>query len=170
MVLGGGVGGIQASLELADLGYMVFLVEASPSIGGVMGMLDKTFPTNECSMCILSPKMVEVASNINIEVITLADVLSVEGEPGDMSVKLRIRPRYIDIDRCTGCGDCTVKCPVKIPDPYNAGLNMTKCVRVPFPQAVPGAAVLGGEGCRWLPQGECGNWGKACPAGGNDFE
>ncbi len=96
MVVGGGIGGIQASLDLVDLGYKVYLVDSGPSIGGVMGMLDKTFPTNDCSMCILSPKMVEVGSNKNIEVITLADVLGVEGEPGDFKVKLRVRPRYVD--------------------------------------------------------------------------
>jgi heterodisulfide reductase subunit A2 len=170
MVVGGGVGGIQASLELADLGYKVYLTDSSPSIGGVMGMLDKTFPTNECSMCILSPKMVEVSSNINIEVITLADVLSVEGEPGDLRVRLRIRPRYVDIDKCTGCGDCTAKCPVKIPDPYNAGLGTTRCIRVPFPQAVPGAAVIDPEVCLWLARGKCGNCVKVCQAGAIDFE
>ncbi len=170
MVVGGGVGGIQAALELANLGYKVYLTDSSPSVGGVMGMLDKTFPTNECSMCILSPKMVEVASNINIEVITLADVLSVEGEPGDMRVRLRIRPRYVDVDKCTGCGDCTAKCPVKIPDPYNAGLSTTRCIRVPFPQAVPGAAVIDPEVCRWLTREKCGNCVKVCQAGAVDFE
>jgi heterodisulfide reductase subunit A len=170
MVVGGGVGGIQASLELASLGYKVYLTDSSPSVGGVMGMLDKTFPTNECSMCILSPKMVEVASNINVEVITLADVLCVEGEAGDLRVRLRIRPRYVDIEKCTGCGDCTAKCPVKVPDPYNAGLNDTRCIRVPFPQAVPGAAVIDPEVCRWLIKEKCGNCVKVCQAGAVDFE
>ena len=170
MVMGGGVGGIQASLELANMGYKVYLVDSSPSVGGVMGMLDKTFPTNECSMCILSPKMVEVASNINVEVITLADVLSVEGEAGDLRVRLRIRPRYVDIEKCTGCGDCTAKCPVKMPDPYNAGLNNTRCIRVPFPQAVPGAAVIDPAVCRWLTKEKCGNCLKVCQAGAVDFE
>jgi heterodisulfide reductase subunit A len=170
MVMGGGVGGIQASLELANMGYKVYLVDSSPSVGGVMGLLDKTFPTNECSMCILSPKMVEVASNINVEVITLADVLCVEGEAGDLRVRLRIRPRYVDIEKCTGCGDCTAKCPVKVPDPYNAGLNDTRCIRVPFPQAVPGAAVIDPEVCRWLIKEKCGNCVKVCQAGAVDFE
>lgn len=170
MVVGGGVGGIQASLELACLGYRVYLVESSPSIGGVMGMLDKTFPTNECSMCILSPKMVEVASNDNIEVLTLADVVSVEGEEGDLEVVLRLRPRYVDVEKCTGCGDCTAKCPVKIPDPYNAGLSTTRCIRVPFPQAVPGAAVIDPEACRYLTRGKCGNCVKACQAEAINFE
>lgn len=170
LVMGGGVGGIQASLELADLGYKVYLLDSSPSIGGVMGMLDKTFPTNECSMCILSPKMVEVASNQNIEVITLADVLSVEGKTGDFEVRIRVRPRYVDIGRCTGCGDCTAKCPAKIPDPYNAGLSLTRSIRVPFPQAVPGAAVIDPESCRFLIKGKCGNCVKVCQAKAIDFE
>jgi len=169
MVVGGGVGGIQASLELAGLGYRVYLVDSSPSIGGVMGMLDKTFPTNECSMCILSPKMVEVASDENIEVITLADVLSVEGEAGDFRVRLRVRPRYIDVDKCTGCGDCTAKCPVKVPDPYNAGLSKTRCIRVPFPQAVPGAAVIDPEVCLYLTREKCGNCVETCQADAVDF-
>jgi len=169
MVMGGGVGGIQASLELAGLGYKVYLVDSSPSIGGVMGMLDKTFPTNECSMCILSPKMVEVASDENIEVITLADVLGVEGEEGDFRVRLRLRPRYVDVDKCTGCGDCSEKCPARIPDPYNAKLSETRCIRVPFPQAVPGAALIDPDTCRWITKGKCGNCAKACQAGAVDF-
>jgi len=170
LVMGGGVGGIQASLELADLGYKVYLLDSSPSVGGVMGMLDKTFPTNECSMCILSPKMVEVASNQNIEVITLADVLSVEGEVGNFEVKIRVRPRYVDTEKCTGCGDCTAKCPAKITDAYNAGLSMTRSIRVPFPQAVPGAAVIDPESCRFLTKGKCGNCIKVCQAKAIDFE
>jgi heterodisulfide reductase subunit A2 len=170
MVMGGGVGGIQASLELADLGYKVYLVDSGPSVGGVMGMLDKTFPTNECSMCILSPKMVEIASNENIEVITLADVLSVDGEAGNFEARLRVRPRYVDIEKCTGCGECTAKCPAKIPDPYNAGLAMTRSIRVPFPQAVPGAAVIDGEACRFLQKGKCGNCVKVCQAKAIDFD
>ncbi|MDY6796148.1 MAG: CoB--CoM heterodisulfide reductase iron-sulfur subunit A family protein [Actinomycetota bacterium] len=170
MVVGGGVGGIQASLELANLGYKVYLIDSSPSLGGVMGMLDKTFPTNECSMCILSPKMVEVASNQNIEVITLADVISVEGQAGNFTVRLRIRPRYVDTEKCTGCGDCTAKCPSKVPDPYNAGLSKTRCIRVPFPQAVPGAAVIDPEACLWLTKEKCGNCLKVCQADAIDFD
>ncbi|OFW59468.1 MAG: heterodisulfide reductase [Candidatus Solincola sediminis] len=170
LVMGGGVGGIQSSLELAGLGYKVYLLDSSPSVGGVMGMLDKTFPTNECSMCILSPKMVEIASNENVEVITLADVLSVQGKAGDFKVKVRVRPRFVDAEKCTGCGDCTAKCPAKIPDPYNAGLSMTKSIRVPFPQAVPGAAVIDPDTCRFLTKGKCGNCVKVCQAKAIDFE
>lgn len=170
MVMGGGVGGIQASLDLTEMGYKVYLVEKSPSIGGVMGMLDKTFPTNECSMCILSPKMVEVASNMNIEIITLADVLEVNGEPGDFKIKIRKRPRFVDIEKCTGCGICTEKCPSKIPDDYNAGLCMTRAIRVPFPQAVPGVAVIDPDACRKLTKGKCGNCVKVCQAEAINFD
>ncbi len=170
MVVGGGVSGIQASLDLVNLGYKVYLVDSGPSIGGVMGMLDKTFPTNECSMCILSPKMVEVASNNNIEVITLAEVEGIEGEKGDFTVTLKVKPRYVDVEKCTGCGDCTAKCPVKVPDPYNAGLSLTRNIRVPFPQAVPGAAFIDPQTCRYFTKGKCQNCVKVCQAKAIDFE
>ncbi len=170
MVVGGGVGGIQASLDLVNLGYKVWLVDSGPSIGGVMGMLDKTFPTNECSMCILSPKMVEVASNANIDVITLADVEKISGEAGDFTVTLRVKPRYIDIDKCTGCGDCTAKCPVKVPNPYDAMLGITRNIRVPFPQAVPGAAFIDPTTCTYFTKGKCQNCVKVCQAKAIDFE
>jgi len=170
LVVGGGVGGIQASLDLVSLGYRVYLVDSGPSIGGVMGMLDKTFPTNECSMCILSPKMVEVASNDNIEVITLADVEDIAGEVGDFTVTVRVRPRYVDVEKCTGCGDCTAKCPVKVPNPYDAGLGITRNIRVPFPQAVPGAAFIDPTTCRYFTKGKCQNCVKVCQAKAIDFE
>ncbi len=170
MVVGGGVSGIQASLDLVNLGYKVYLVDSGPSIGGVMGMLDKTFPTNECSMCILSPKMVEVASNDNIEVITLAEVEGIEGEKGDFTVTLKVKPRYVDVNKCTGCGDCTAKCPVKVPDPYNAGLSFTRNIRVPFPQAVPGAAFIDPLTCRYFTKGKCQNCVKVCQAKAIDFD
>src|SRR5450756_148425 len=119
MVIGGGIGGIQASLDLVDMGYRVYLVDSGPSIGGVMGQLDKTFPTNDCSMCILSPKLVEVGSNENIDLLMLTDVLSVAGKPGHFKVDVRMRPRFVDIEKCTGCGICTEHCRVKVKDPYN---------------------------------------------------
>ncbi len=113
LVIGGGIGGIQTALDLAESGYYVYLVEQSPAIGGVMAQLDKTFPTNDCSMCILSPKLVECGRHRNIEIITCADVLDVKGEPGNFSVLIKKRARFVDETLCTGCGDCTKNCPVR---------------------------------------------------------
>jgi heterodisulfide reductase subunit A len=113
LVIGGGIGGIQAALDLAESGYYVYLVEQSPAIGGVMAQLDKTFPTNDCSMCILSPKLVECGRHRNIETITYADVLDVTGELGHFKVRIRKRARYVDAEKCIGCGNCYNNCPVK---------------------------------------------------------
>jgi heterodisulfide reductase subunit A len=113
LVLGGGVGGIQAALDLAESGFLVYLVESSPAIGGVMAQLDKTFPTNDCSMCILSPKLVECGRHRNIKVLSYSDVIEVNGKPGSFKVKVRKRARSIDMDKCTGCGLCYSNCPVK---------------------------------------------------------
>ena len=113
MVVGGGIAGIQAALDLAESGYKVYLVEKSPTIGGRMPQLDKTFPTNDCAMCILSPKLVECGRHLNIEVITYADVLDVKGKPGKFKVRVKKRARYIDAEKCTGCGICYNNCPVK---------------------------------------------------------
>lgn len=170
MVIGGGIGGVQASLDLVEMGYRVYLVDSGPSIGGVMGQLDKTFPTNDCSMCILSPKLVEVGSNPNIHLRTLADVMGVEGEPGNFRAKLRLRPRFVDIEKCTGCGICTEHCRVKVKDPYNANLSRTPLIRVPFPQAVPGAAFIDPTKCLYLLKGKCGNCKEECKAGAINYE
>ena len=113
MVVGGGIGGIQAALDLAESGYKVYLVEESPAIGGTMAQLDKTFPTNDCSMCILSPKLVECGRHPNIELLTYSDILSSEGEPGHFKVKIRKRARSVDLEKCTGCGACYASCPVR---------------------------------------------------------
>jgi len=112
LIVGGGIGGIQAALDLADSGFYVYLVEASPAIGGVMPQLDKTFPTNDCSMCILSPKLVECGRHPNIELIPYADVLKVDGGPGRFRVSIRKKARYVDAEKCTGCGTCYDTCPV----------------------------------------------------------
>ena len=112
MVVGGGIGGIQAALDLAESGYKVYLIEESPAIGGRMAQLDKTFPTNDCSMCILSPKLVECGRHPNIELLTYSDVLSIEGEQGHFGVKIRKRARSVDPEKCTGCGTCHASCPV----------------------------------------------------------
>lgn len=113
LIIGGGIGGIQAALDLADSGYKVYLVEAKPSIGGVMAQLDKTFPTNDCSMCILAPKLVAVARHPSIEIITNAELEEVSGEAGNFLVSVRKKPRYVDMNKCTGCGICMQNCPVR---------------------------------------------------------
>ena len=137
MVVGGGIAGIQSTLDLADSGYKVYMVEKTASIGGVMAQLDKTFPTNDCSMCIMSPKLVEVGRHVNIELITLADIQDVDGTKGDFTVRVHQRPRYVDMEKCIACGICAEKCPKKIVDIYNASIVKRKAIYVPYPQAVP---------------------------------
>ncbi|MDD5747993.1 MAG: CoB--CoM heterodisulfide reductase iron-sulfur subunit A family protein [Actinomycetota bacterium] len=169
IVVGGGIGGVQASLDLVEMGYKVYLLESSPSLGGVMGQLDKTFPTNDCSMCILSPKLVEAGSSENIEILTLTDVLSITGKPGDFKARVRIRPRYVDVEKCTGCGICSENCRVKVKDPYNANLTRVPLIRVPFPQAVPLSAFIDPSKCLFLLKGKCGNCKEVCAAGAVNF-
>ncbi len=157
MVVGGGIGGMQASLDLAEAGIKVYLVETKSAIGGHMAQLDKTFPTNDCAMCIMSPKMVDVGRHINIEILTNTDVLSIEGEAGDFTARLRVKPRYIDLDKCTGCGDCASVCPVLLPSEYEEGLTTRHAAHRLYPQAIPHAFAiekLGIAPCR-----------DACPAG-----
>jgi len=137
LVVGGGVAGIQAALDLADSGFKVYIVDQSPSIGGVMAQLDKTFPTNDCSMCILAPKLVAAGRHPNISLITNGEVLGLSGEAGNFEVKIRKRSRYINEDKCNGCGLCAQKCPVEAIDTYNKGLTDRSAVYVEFPQAVP---------------------------------
>jgi heterodisulfide reductase subunit A len=171
MVVGGGVGGIQAALDLADSGYYVYLVESSPAIGGVMARLDKTFPTNDCSMCILSPKLVECGRHHNIEIITCADVLDAKGEPGNFQVQLRKRPRYIDTELCTGCGICQTKCPQKVVDAsYGGRLGTRKAIYIPYPQAVPKYPVIDRENCIYFLRGKCKACEIFCPNGAIKFD
>jgi heterodisulfide reductase subunit A-like polyferredoxin len=142
MVVGGGIAGVQAALDLANSGYAVHLVERSPAIGGVMAQLDKTFPTNDCSMCILSPKLVECGRHPNITLHTCSELERVDGDQGCFQVTLRQRPRYINLDRCTGCGDCTEVCPVSLPSEFDEGLGTRKATFKPYAQAIPGAYVI----------------------------
>ena len=142
MVVGAGVSGVQAALDAAASGLRVYLVEKGPAIGGKMSQLDKTFPTNDCSMCILSPKFIECASNPNITILTNARVEGVQGEAGHFEVQVLQEPRYVDESKCTGCGTCVEYCPINIPDLYNEGLSTQKCIHVHFPQAVPAVSVI----------------------------
>ena len=142
MVVGSGIAGIQASLDLANSGMKVYLVENEISIGGVMAQLDKTFPTNDCSACILSPKLVEVGRHPNVEILTKRTVKSVDGEPGRFQVNLLRAPRFVDVDKCTGCGDCANVCPVVMPNAFNEGLDERKAIYRKFPQAIPSAFAI----------------------------
>jgi heterodisulfide reductase subunit A-like polyferredoxin len=142
LTVGGGIGGVQASLDLAESGYRVYLVEEKPCIGGVMAQLDKTFPTNDCSACIFSPKLQTLAQNPNIEIITNSELLSVEGEPGDFRVKLIEHPRYVDMDKCNACGDCFEACPVEVPNDFDARLASRKAIYKLYPQGVPNKAAI----------------------------
>jgi heterodisulfide reductase subunit A-like polyferredoxin len=146
LVVGGGIGGIQASLDLAEAGFKVYLVEKSPAIGGVMAQLDKTFPTNDCAMCVLSPKLVECGRHLNIEVLTYAELDSVEGEPGNFTARVRQKPRYVIVDECTGCGDCADACPVVCRDQFNEELSERRAAYKLYPQAIPNAYVIDKRG------------------------
>ncbi|MBW2593366.1 MAG: FAD-dependent oxidoreductase, partial [Deltaproteobacteria bacterium] len=137
MVVGGGISGMQASLDIADSGFKVYLVEDNSTIGGLMAQLDKTFPTNDCSTCMISPKLIEVASNPNIEIITRTRVESISGEPGNFKVSVKKRALYIDLDKCTGCGECAKVCPVDIPADFDEYLGSRKAIYRHFPQAIP---------------------------------
>ena len=170
MVIGGGVAGIQAALDLGDSGVETYLVEKEPSIGGRMAQLDKTFPTNDCAMCILSPKLVEAGSHPYINIISNSEVMGLENSSSGFKVKVLKRPRYVDEEKCTGCGICMSKCPVKVPDPYNKGLSLTKCIRIPFPQAVPALPIMDKATCRYHLTGKCRVCEKFCQVKAIDFE
>jgi len=142
LVVGGGIGGVQTALDLADSGYYVYLVEKSPSIGGTMSQLDKTFPTNDCSMCILGPKLVECGRHLNIENITYSELLDLQGEAGDFTATIWEKPRYVDVEACTGCGECAEVCPVSALSEYEECLTERQAVYRPFPQASPNAFTI----------------------------
>jgi len=142
LVVGAGIGGIQASLDLAAAGFKVYLLDKSPAIGGVMAQLDKTFPTNDCAMCILSPKLVECGRHLNIEVMTYAELDTIEGEPGNFTAHVRQKPRYVVVDECTGCGDCAEACPIVRPDQFNIDLSERRAAYKLYPQAIPNAFVI----------------------------
>ncbi|OGC42047.1 hypothetical protein A2Y85_00460 [candidate division WOR-3 bacterium RBG_13_43_14] len=157
LVVGGGIGGIQASLDLADSGFKVYLLEKAPSIGGVMAQLDKTFPTNDCSMCILAPKLVSVARHPNIQIINNAQIEKLSGRQGNFTVTVKKTSCYIDESKCTGCGDCAKVCPIDLPNEFDEGLSLKQAIYRLYPQAVPNAFIIKKAG---LPPCK-----DACPAG-----
>jgi heterodisulfide reductase subunit A len=154
MVVGGGISGIQASLDLGTAGFKVYLVDAAPTIGGHMAQLDKTFPTNDCSMCIESPKFVECNRHPNIEIMTYTEVDSVEGEAGAFKVTLMKKPRYVDADKCTGCTSCAEYCPARYPDRFNQEISQNKAIHIYFPQAIPLKPYID-ESCLYLKEKKC---------------
>jgi NADPH-dependent glutamate synthase beta subunit-like oxidoreductase/NAD-dependent dihydropyrimidine dehydrogenase PreA subunit len=156
MVVGAGIAGVQAALDLANAGFYVHLVEKKSAIGGVMAQLDKTFPTNDCSMCIISPKLVECGRHLNIQIHTLAEVEAIAGEPGNFTVTVAKEPRYIDPAKCTGCGACADVCPVRVPDEFNLGLGEGKAIYRLYPQAIPATFAI-----KKADRAPC---SRACPA------
>ncbi|MEJ2250279.1 MAG: hydrogenase iron-sulfur subunit [Candidatus Lokiarchaeota archaeon] len=171
LISGGGISGIESALTLGEQGYRVILVEKSPSVGGRMAQLDKTFPTLDCSICILAPKMVEVARHPNIELYTYSEVEEVKGEPGNFQVKIRKKAKYVDWEKCTGCGLCSEKCPMKkIPSEFEEGMGNRTAIYIPFPQAVPRKATIDSEHCLYLTKGACQLCLKECQAEAINFE
>ncbi len=175
LIIGAGIAGIQAALDIADAGFSVYLVEREPSVGGRMSQLDKTFPTLDCSSCILTPKMVDVGRHPNIELMTYSEVVSVEGEVSAFRVQVRKKPRYVDMDTCTGCGSCAEACRMKerVVSRFDEGIAKRSAIYVPFPQAVPLKFTIDPDACLYLTRGKCGKTflcKDACPAGAIDFE
>jgi len=170
LVIGGGIAGITASLNAANMGYEVFLVEKEGSIGGRMAQLEKTFPTLDCSPCILTPLMAEVASNERIRLLTNATVKSVDGIAGNFDVKIAIKPRYVDVEKCIGCGACSRFCPVEIPSAFEEGLSTRKAISIEFPQAVPRAPVIEPSSClHFKDPASCDICLRKCPTKAIDF-
>ncbi len=180
LVIGAGIAGIQAALDIADAGFQVYLVEREPSVGGRMAQLDKTFPTLDCSACILTPKMVDVGRHPNIELMTYSEVVSVtplaEGAQGNrFHVRIREKPRYVDMNKCIGCGSCAAACRMKgrVVSDFDEGIAKRSSIYVPFPQAVPLKYTIDPTACLYLTRGRCGKdflCKEACPAGAIDFE
>lgn len=170
LIIGGGIAGIQVSLDLTDLGFKVYLLEKTPSIGGRMAQLDKTFPTNDCSLCILAPKMVEVFRNPNIELLCYHEIKKVTGRAGNFKVLIIKKPRFIDESKCKGCGECAAKCPkIEVPNIFDMNLGKRKSIYIPFPQAVPPIYLIDPEICLMINRKVCGVCSKVCKAEAINF-
>lgn len=169
VIVGAGIGGMQAALDLADGGFLVHLISNESSVGGTMAMLDKTFPTGDCAMCMISPRMVEIGRHPNVRLHTLAEVVAVAGEPGDFSLTIRQQPRFVNQVKCTGCGICEKKCPKKVAAEFDGGLRQRKAIFSLLPQAVPHTRVIDREQCLFLQKGRCRACEKSCDAGAVNF-
>ena len=163
LVIGGGIAGIQAALEIADSHNKVYLVEKTGTIGGHMAMFDKTFPTLDCAACILTPKMVEISQHPYIELMTYSEVQQVSGEPGNYTVGILKKARRVNVKTCTGCGTCAEKCPSLAKSEFDQGTSMRKAIYMPFPQAVPNKYLIDADSCRYVKDGKCGVCVKFCP-------
>ena len=171
LVIGGGIAGIQTALDIADAGYEVDLVEKEPTIGGKMAQIDKTFPTLDCAACILTPKMVDCAQNDKIHIYAYSEVESVKGFVGNFNVTIKKKARFVDETKCTGCGICTEKCPMKkTPNLFNLGLDNRSAIYIPFAQAIPKVATIDADYCNMLKNGKCGVCSKVCAAGAIDYK
>ena len=171
LVIGGGIAGIQTALDIADAGYEVDLVEKEPTIGGKMAQIDKTFPTLDCAACILTPKMVDCAQNEKIHIYAYSEVESVKGFVGNFNVTIKKKARFVDETKCTGCGICTEKCPMKkTPNLFNLGLDNRSAIYIPFAQAIPKVATIDADYCNMLKNGKCGVCSKVCAAGAIDYK
>jgi heterodisulfide reductase subunit A len=171
LVIGGGVAGLEAGLDLADKGYRVHVVERLPTIGGKMALLYKVFPTNDCAPCILAPKMAYANIHPNINLLTNSEVTSVDGYIGNFNIKVTQKPRYIDTNKCTGCGDCVEKCPRRVVDKvYSAGMGQRKAIYIPYDLAIPKKAAIDAEHCLYFRKGACRLCENECPTDAIDFE
>ena len=170
LVIGGGIAGIQAALDLGDMGIQVHLVENKPSIGGRMAQLDKTFPTNDCSICILSPKMADCFRHPNITLHTYSEVEEVRGTAGNFSVRVLKKARFVKETECVGCNDCSVKCPVRVPDEFDMELRRRSAIYLYFLQSLPMVTTIDRDQCLYLTRGVCRICEKVCTREAIDFE
>jgi heterodisulfide reductase subunit A len=171
LVIGGGITGITAALDLAEAGNEVVMVERLPSVGGRMLQLSETFPTLDCAQCTLTPRTVETGQHPNIKLLAYSEVVGLEGEAGNFKVRIRRKPSYVDFKKCTGCGACQEACPKKVKtNPFERGVGVKKAIYTLSPQAIPNKPVIDAENCRFLTSGKCGVCKKICPVGAIDYE